>query len=69
MPVKGGVIKGYLVEIGTGIYREITYDFLAAALLPVVGNIFNFVFFIIPDKYQRLDLAVFKPGKHFNSFV
>lgn len=69
MPVKGGVIKGYLVEIGTGIYREITYCFPAEALLPVIGNIFYFVFFTIPDKCQRLDLAVFKPGKYFNSFV
>jgi len=58
------VIEGYLVEVKTGADRKKTDDFPASAFLPVIGNIFNLIFFIVPDKQARLDFTVSKPGKH-----
>jgi len=39
------------------------------ALLPVIGDIFYLIFFIIPDKNTGIDFGILKPGKDFNSFV
>lgn len=64
MPRVAGVIEGYLVEVKTGGDGKKTDDFLAAALLPGIVDIFYFVFFIVPDKQARLDFAVSKPGRH-----
>ena len=63
------IVERDLVKIGAGTNRKISDKLLAAALLPSIGNLFYFVFFIIPAKHAGMNLCVLKPGKAIYSFV
>ena len=49
-PATAFAAKGNLIEVSSGIDREVTYNLLALALLPAVSDALYFVFLIIPEK-------------------
>jgi hypothetical protein len=68
-PGETGIVEGNLVRVKTSADRKQANEFAAAALLPIVVDILNPVFFIVPDKQARLDLAVLKPGKDLDAAI
>ena len=68
-PGEAGVIEGYLVKLSAGTYGEIIQGFSAVTLLPVIGDVFDFVDFVVPGKGAGIDFATLEICQDFDFFV
>ncbi len=68
-PAVAGIVEGYLVEIQACTYGEITDDLFPGVFLPIIGNGFDLINLILPDKPAGIDLSAVKKGQNLDSFI
>jgi len=56
-PGKRGVVEGDLIQVFAAFDGKVVDDLLAAALLPVIGDAADCVFFIVPGEILGIDLG------------
>jgi len=64
-----GIIERYLVEIRSSIYGKIIDGFSTLPFLPIVGNLFDLIFFVVPDKHPRVDFGTYKESQNLDTLV
>ena len=58
-----------MIKLACAKYGKVADQCLANAFLPVVGNTFNLIFFIMPGETFRKDLGVLKMRQNLDAFI